>query len=62
VVRAPAWLADLDDADETLAGVREVPGGVALTLSKEANGDLEVFMSSDVASAVAAALRDAASV
>jgi hypothetical protein len=52
---------DLDDGDESVVVVRAVPGGVGLTLSKKADGDLEVLMPSATAERVASALRDAAS-
>jgi hypothetical protein len=49
---------DLDDGDETWVGVRSTEQGVGLTLSKKANGDIEVFMTRDVAVQIATALRD----
>jgi hypothetical protein len=51
---------DLDDGDESLVGVRAVPGGVGLALSKKSDGDLEVVMPLAIAERVASALRDAA--
>lgn len=47
--------------DDAFALVRRVPGGVGLTLSLKSNGDTEVFMPTEIAEAVAAALSDAAS-
>jgi hypothetical protein len=51
---------DLDDGDETWVGVRATNDGVGLTLSKKANGDMEVFMRREVAVQLAAALRETA--
>jgi hypothetical protein len=51
---------DLDDGDETCVGVRATNDGVGLTLSKKANGDMEVFMRREVAVQLAAALRETA--
>ncbi|HEX4518194.1 MAG TPA: hypothetical protein VH063_01305 [Gaiellaceae bacterium] len=51
---------NLDDGDEAFALVRPVPGGVGLTLSMKSNGDTEVFMPTETAEAVAAALSAAA--
>jgi len=50
---------DLDDGTESLVIVRPVPGGVALTVSKQDDGDIEVFMPSELAGRVASALQAA---
>ena len=50
---------DLADGDETWVGIRVDDSSVALTLSKKADGDLEVFMPRDVAAKLAASLREA---
>lgn len=50
---------DLDDGDEAVVIVRAVSGRVGLALSKREDGDVEVFMPTDVASALADALIDA---
>jgi len=51
---------DLDDGDEIWVGVRSTGQGVGLTLSKKANGDIEVFMPVEVAVQLAEALRQTA--
>jgi hypothetical protein len=51
---------DLDDGDETWVGVRSTDQGIGLTLSKKANGDIEVFMPAEVAVQLAEALRQTA--
>jgi hypothetical protein len=40
---------DMDDGDEATVIVRAVRGGVGLTLSKKADGDVEVFIPSVIA-------------
>ena len=50
---------DLDDGGESTVIVRTVPGGAGLTVSKKADGDLEVFMPAAIAERVATALRAA---
>jgi hypothetical protein len=52
-------LDDLDDGDEATIVVRTADGGVGLTLSKKAGGDIEAFMPRLVAADVAAELREA---
>ena len=49
---------DLDNGDETWVGVPSTNQGVGLTLSKKANGDIEVFMPREVAVQLAEALRE----
>jgi hypothetical protein len=51
---------DRHDGDETWVSVRSTDQGVGLTLSKKANGDIEVFMPAEVAVQLAEALRQTA--
>jgi hypothetical protein len=52
---------DLDDGTEALVIIRPVAGGVGLTLSKQHDGDVEVFMPSELAKRLASALHAATS-
>ena len=49
---------DLDDGDETVVIVRAIPDGIGLSLSKKADGDLEVFMPVETAKKLADVLRE----
>ena len=50
---------DVQDGDEAVVILRAVSGSVGLTLSKRENGDVEILMPTDVASALADALHAA---
>lgn len=50
---------DLEDGDEAVVILRAVSGSVGLALSKRNDGDVEVFMPTEVASALADALLEA---
>jgi hypothetical protein len=49
---------DRDDGDQTFVAVRSNDDSVSLALSKQANGDLEVFMPREVALQLASALTE----